>query len=62
VSVELSPALVRSALRLSGARPQEWLCPVCGAVVADELLSLDCDRPVHEHYGHAVVFIERAQL
>lgn len=65
---ELSPALVRSALRLSGARPDEWLCLVCGAVVADEDLALsahedlELDPPVHEHYGRRVELVWRPQL
>jgi hypothetical protein len=60
--VTLSRPLVRSALRLSGARPEEWLCPVCGGVVADDELHPEVDRPVHEHYGHDVALIERAQM
>lgn len=43
--------------------PVEWLCPVCGAVVADELLTPGSPRPpLHEHHGHSVAFIPRAQL
>lgn len=59
--MSLSAPLVRSALRLAGARPSEWLCPVCGAVVADDLV-LDPVPPVHEHYGRPVELIWRAEL
>ena len=42
-------------------RPKQWLCPVCGAVVADRDLT-GPHTPVHEHYGHAVEFVPRAEL
>jgi hypothetical protein len=72
--LRLSPELTATALRLAGARPDEWLCPVCGDVVpdsagvrkslcktktADELL---CGPPVHEHRGRVVELIPRASL
>jgi hypothetical protein len=59
--VRLDNGLIDSALRLAGVHPDEWLCPVCGAVVPDELL--DGERPpVHQHYGHPVELVARAQL
>jgi hypothetical protein len=41
-----------------GARPQEWLCPVCGAVIADDQVA-DEDDLRHEHYGRAVELVPR---
>jgi hypothetical protein len=57
----LSSDLTDAALRLAGIYPEEWLCPTCGEVVADELVRGD-RPPVHEHYGHPIEFVERAQL
>ena len=67
MTVRLSEGLTRSALRLAGARPDEWLCPVCGAVVRDcDLIpgvhAPGIDPPVHEHHGRYVDLIWRAQL
>ena len=39
--------------------PEEWLCPVCGAVVADRDVA-DARPPLHEHRGRAVALIGRA--
>jgi hypothetical protein len=60
---ELSPKLTHAALRLAGARPENWLCPVCGAVLRDDLIADDFDGPpFHEHHGHPVELIPRAEL
>jgi hypothetical protein len=60
---ELSPKLTHAALRLAGARPQNWLCPVCGTVMPDELIADDVEGPpLHEHHGHPVALIPRAEL
>lgn len=40
-------------------RPDEWLCPVCGEVVADEVLA-GPEPPRHWHHGHYVAFVPRA--
>ena len=56
----MSAGLTDAALRLA-VYPDEWLCPVCGAVVADELVRGD-RPPVHEHYGHAIEFVDRRRL
>jgi len=61
-AASLSPQLVRAALRLAGARPDEWLCPVCGAVVADDSLDGDQVQPIHVHRGRRVALVPRAQL
>jgi hypothetical protein len=59
----LSPALTDAALRLAGVWPEEWLCPVCGAVVPDEHLTPGSERPpLHEHHGRASALVPRAQL
>lgn len=61
VTPALSPSLIDAALRLAGAWPESWLCPVCGAVIRD--IDLAGDRPpVHEHYGHAVAFVQRPEM
>lgn len=57
---ELSRTLIDKVLDLAGARSESWLCAVCGAVVADELLSGN-RPPVHEHHGRSVELIGRAQ-
>lgn len=32
--------------------PRAWVCPVCGAIVADALLAPDSPRPpLHDHDG-----------
>lgn len=67
MTVRLSEPLERSALRLAGARPEEWLCPVCGEVVADDALRPGVhvpviDPPTHWHHRRQVDLIWRAQL
>jgi hypothetical protein len=57
----LSSPLVDAALRLAGVYPENWLCPVCGAVVPDELLD-DRRPPRHEHYGRRVELVPRAEM
>ena len=60
---QLSLELVDAALRLAGARPESWLCPVCGDVVPDESLTGGSERPPrHEHHGHTVELVSRAEL
>jgi hypothetical protein len=47
----------------AGVDPTNWLCPVCGEVVADELLPAGSPRPPsHEHYDRPVRLIKRAEL
>lgn len=47
--------------RLSDPPPLKWLCPVCGAVVADDLLVAGSPRPpLHDHDG-PVEFVPRAE-
>lgn len=58
---ELSPELRADALNLAGRRPEHWLCPVCGAVVADEDL-VGPYPPWHLHHGRSVDLIPRAAL
>lgn len=59
----LSPELTDAALRVSGLHPENWLCPVCGAVIRDDLLAPGFTRPpFHRHHDRPIALIPRAEL
>jgi len=57
-----SPAATLADMsRAARPRAENWLCPVCGAVIRDDLIG-DPPPPKHEHHGRVIDLIPRAEL